>query len=125
MFNKQQNETMREAETIIGLSVKVKGDFTCQGNMVVEGEVDGTLKTHGDLIVGDKAKISANIEAKNATISGEVNGNLKIKGYLELSSTAKINGDIDVQSISIIKGAILNGQCQMKQGEEKIIKNKE
>ncbi|MCG2698371.1 polymer-forming cytoskeletal protein, partial [Candidatus Parcubacteria bacterium] len=46
-------------------------------------------------------------------ISGEVTGNLKIKGYLELSATAKVTGDIEAVSMSIERGAILNGKCAM------------
>lgn len=114
MFNKQnQEEGFSEFETVIGPSVKVKGDFNCQGNIIVEGAVEGNLKTNGSLEVGDKAKISANVEAKEAKIGGEISGNVKIKGFLNITGTAKIFGDIEAATLSIEQGAIFNGKCVM------------
>ena len=123
MFNKQnQGEALGEFETIIGPSVKVKGDFNGQGNIIVEDEVQGNLKTNGNLEVGEKAKIPANIEAKEAKIGGEVAGNLKIKGFLEITATAKIFGDLETASLSIERGAVFNGKCLMTAGQTEIKK---
>lgn len=117
MFNQEKEKNVnlnnKEAETVIGLSVKVKGDFVCQGSMIIEGTVEGNLKTENDLYVGEKSKITADIKAKNAKISGFVQGNLDIDGFLELTSTAKIQGNVNVKSLSIAKGASLNGICTM------------
>jgi len=114
MFNKQnQEKNFKEAETVIGPSVRVKGDFHGQGNIIVEGIVNGNIKTNNNLRLGERAKITANIEAKEAVIAGEVRGNIKTKGYLEIKATAKIFGDIEASSLSIERGAILNGKCTM------------
>ncbi|KKR91913.1 MAG: Integral membrane protein CcmA involved in cell shape determination [Parcubacteria group bacterium GW2011_GWC2_42_12] len=127
MFNKQsQGGTSNEFETVIGLSVKVKGDFNAQGNVIVEGMVDGNLKTAGNLEVGEKAKVTANIEAREAKIGGEIRGNVKIKGFLEITAAAKVFGDIEAAAISIERGATFNGKCVMPTGVEDIKKiNKE
>ncbi|MFH1583237.1 MAG: polymer-forming cytoskeletal protein [Candidatus Falkowbacteria bacterium] len=123
MFNKQdQGEVFNEFETIIGPSVKVKGDFNGQGNIIVEGMVDGSLKTNGSLEVGKAAKITASVEAKEAKIGGQVAGNVKIKGFLEVTATAKISGDIETAGLSIERGAIFNGKCIMTTGAEEIKK---
>ena len=114
MFKKHdQGENFKKVGTIIGPSVKVKGDLNSQGNVIVEGIVQGNLKTKGSLRISEKARVTADIEAKEAKISGEIKGNVKIKGYLELTATAKIFGDIEAISLSIERGAILNGKCAM------------
>lgn len=105
----------QKVETIIGPSVKVEGDFTGQGDIVVEGIVLGNLKTKGHLQVGSEAKIKADVEAQTAYIAGEVSGNLVIKVNLELTSTAKVSGDINVKSLSIEKGAQVNGKITMNE----------
>lgn len=118
MFNKDNKEmNIKEAETIIGPSVKVKGNFHGDGNIIIEGIVEGTVNTSQNLLVGTKAKITANVEANEAKIAGEITGNIKVKGYLEISGTAKISGDIEADSISIEKGAVFNGKCQMPGGK--------
>ena len=117
MFNNKQDykdlKDLKEIETIIGPSVKVKGDFHGSGNIVVEGTVEGSLKSDNTLSVKDKAKVIANVEAGDAIIGGEVQGNIKIKGYLEITGTAIILGDIEASSISISPGAVFNGRCTM------------
>ena len=126
MFNKQETrKKFKEVETIIGPSIKVKGNFNGQGNIVVEGILEGSLKTKGDIFIGDKAKISANIDAREVRISGEVKGNIKVKKYIEMAASAKIFGDIECSSLSIEQGAILNGKCTMmiEGKEEKELKN--
>ena len=117
MFKKEEEVTIKNAETIIGPSIKVKGNFHGEGDIIVEGILEGEIKTSKNLLIGPKAIITANIKAKDAKISGEVHGNLVIKNYLELSSTAKIHGNIQVAHLSIENGAIFNGSCNMIQTE--------
>ncbi len=118
MFKNESEVSIKNAETIIGPSIKVKGNFFGEGDIIVEGILEGEIKTSKNLLIGPKAIVHANIEANQAKISGEVHGNIHIKGYLELSSNAKINGDIQAAKISIEPGAIFNGLCAMgKKGE--------
>lgn len=120
MFNKDtKTERFKDAETIIGSSIKVKGNFVGQGNIVIEGQLEGSIKTEANLFIGEKAKIVANIEAAEATINGEVKGNLKIQDYLAIGSSAAIFGDIMYSEISIEKGAIINGQIIRINNSEK------
>jgi cytoskeletal protein CcmA (bactofilin family) len=126
MFGKQNDDTnFKEVETIIGPSVKVKGNFHGEGNIVVEGIIEGGLKTAGNVLVGDKAHITANIEANEARVGGAVNGNIKVKGDLAIEATAKINGDIECAFISIERGAMLNGKCSMGKIKSDKIKDSE
>ncbi len=111
MFSKDSKlEKFKDAETVIGPSIKVKGNFQGQGNIIIEGALDGSLKTDANLYIGEQAKVVASIEAKDAIVNGEVRGNIRAKGYLAIGGTAKIFGDIQYNSISIEKGAVINGQ---------------
>lgn len=119
MFNKESGQiNIKEAETIIGPTIKVKGNFHGQGNIIIEGFVEGSIKTDKFLLIGDKAKINADIEAKDAKIGGEVKGNINISGYLEISASAKISGEIKASQISVSRGADLNGQLIMNKNSE-------
>lgn len=112
MFSKNSPVAVQnEAETIIGKSVKIEGTFNGQGNIIVEGEVNGNLKTDKNLDVRAGAKITADIEAANMKIAGEINGNVKCHGSLDISGEGKIIGDIETKIISIASGAIIKGKC--------------
>lgn len=119
MFKPETNT--KEAETIIGPSVKVEGNFTGEGNVIVEGILKGTLKTKQNLRVGAGAKIGANIQAQNAIIAGEIKGNIKAVEKIELKSTAKIFGDLDCKTLSIENGALFQGKCCMIPEEHKTL----
>lgn len=103
----------KDAETIIGASVKVEGNFVCEGDMIVDGEVKGKIETNGFLQVGPKSVINADVKAGNGKVSGEIKGNVIVKGYLELTSSARIYGDLEAQSLSMERGALINGRCLM------------
>lgn len=105
-------------ETIVGPSVKVEGEFVSEGNIVIEGQVSGTVKTAKHLRVEEGAKINANVGAESALVSGEVHGNMKINSTLELTPTAKVYGDVETKTIIVAAGAILHGRCLMDESEK-------
>lgn len=108
---KSDNHT--EADTIIGPSVQVEGDLSSQGNIHVEGAVNGSIETTANLTVGEGAHITASVKAANAYIAGQLKGNLVVQERLELSTTSKIEGDVVAKTLVITEGAQLNGRCQM------------
>lgn len=111
MFNKENKlEKFKDAETIIGAAIKVKGNFHGQGNIVIEGVLEGSLKTDANIFIGEKARVTANVEAKDLIVNGEIRGNVRVGNYLSLGGTARIVGDIQYSEISIERGAIINGQ---------------
>ncbi|MFI5205421.1 MAG: polymer-forming cytoskeletal protein [Candidatus Paceibacterales bacterium] len=102
------------AETVVGPSVKIQGDLNSEGNIKIEGQVSGKVKTSQSLFVVPGAKIMADILAGNAIIGGDIQGNLKITGHLVLQSTAKILGDITCQVFRVEDGAQFSGKCVMQ-----------
>ncbi|MFA7087879.1 MAG: polymer-forming cytoskeletal protein [Patescibacteria group bacterium] len=120
MFSKENKlEKFKDAETVIGASIKVKGNFQGQGDIVIEGSLEGSLKTDANIYIGDQAKVVANIESKDAVINGEVRGNIKSRHYLAIGETAKIFGDIQYGEISVAKGASINGQLLLLSEDSK------
>lgn len=112
----QKDSTQPGGDTIIAAGVRVEGDFQSQGNLIIEGEVMGSVKTSSDLFVGEKAKIHASVVANNAKVSGEIRGNLKVKERLDLGPLSRISGDVKTKILIVEAGAIVNGKINM--GEE-------
>jgi cytoskeletal protein CcmA (bactofilin family) len=125
MFNRENKlEKIKDAETIIGPSIKVKGNFHGKGNIVIDGSLEGSLKTDANVFIGEKAKVNANIDANEAFISGEISGNIRIKKYLAIGKTAYITGDVQCGEISIERGALINGQIIVSAEQTKKTENK-
>lgn len=113
MFGKDLKIKPEDAETIIGAGVKVEGTFNAVGDVIVKGELTGSLETRSNLHLMEGGIIEANVKSQNAVISGRVKGNLKVEEKIELGSTAQLNGDINCQSLSIEEGATLFGKCKV------------
>lgn len=116
MFQKQDmanRDSIHEPETVISASVKVEGDFVSQGNVLIEGVVEGSLRTDKDLRVGERASITADVSAENATVAGEVHGNVSVSERLELEPTARVMGDIRTKVLVVASGATINGSVAM------------
>jgi cytoskeletal protein CcmA (bactofilin family) len=104
------NVSGKPPATVIAKGVKVEGEFKSQGDVLIEGDVHGTLATTGTLTVGPEAKIKAEIAAGDAVVSGSIDGNVKIEKRLELKATAKIVGDVQAEVVSIEAGAQIQGK---------------
>jgi cytoskeletal protein CcmA (bactofilin family) len=109
MFKNEKDGLNNETETVIAPSVRVEGDFVSEGNIRVEGVVSGSIATERDLLVGENAKITASVVARNSVIAGEMHGNLKIGERLELSATARVYGDIQAKVLAVAPGAMMRG----------------
>ncbi|MBN1585284.1 polymer-forming cytoskeletal protein [Candidatus Uhrbacteria bacterium] len=116
MSNKENSGN--EAETVIAASVRVEGDFASQGNVLIEGTVEGSLRTERNLRVGERANISADVFAANASVAGEITGNITVSERLELEPTARIHGDIRTKSLVVANGAMVEGRISMEQKAE-------
>lgn len=115
MFQKNQNSSSngQAFETIIGSHVKVEGNLTGKGNILVQGTVEGKIETENDVTIEEGAIITADIKANNAHIAGEINGNLDINNQVILKASSNITGDINASSLEIQTGACFNGKSSM------------
>jgi cytoskeletal protein CcmA (bactofilin family) len=69
------------------------------------------------LIVGENARIKADINVQKAVVMGEITGSVAAQDKIELYPPARINGDICAPTITIESGAVLNGKCVMQKPE--------
>ncbi|MBI5957479.1 MAG: polymer-forming cytoskeletal protein [Chloroflexi bacterium] len=99
-------------ETVLGAGSVLKGDLKCQGNIRMDGTFEGTLQIEGNVLVGEAAKITADISAKSVSIAGAVRGNVSGK-KVQLLRTARVWGDITSSAISTEEGAFIDGKISM------------
>ncbi len=102
-------------ETIVGSSVKLKGTLKSEGDITIDGNINGEIKTRGTVTVGPNANIIASIIAKNINISGTVQGNVIAEEKLSITETGRVFGDITANIISISPGALFTGKSNMSE----------
>ena len=101
------------AINIIGTGTSIVGDIMSNGDIRIDGNLTGTVKTSGKLVLGATGVIEGDIICQNADISGTIKGKLAVSELLSLKAVSKINGDITANKLSIEPGALFTGTCNM------------
>lgn len=104
-------------ETVLGASCTLDGTLVSTGNVRLDGTFNGSLDIHGNVLVGETAKIEADITAKNISIAGAVRGNVTGK-KVQLLRTGRVWGDITATALSTEEGAFIDGKISMVSKEE-------
>ena len=104
----------RRKSAWIGSSVIVTGNVNATEDLVIDGQVHGTIQI-GDhnLNIGSGATVVADLAAKAIVISGTVKGSVKGSTRVELKSSAKVEGDISAPKVVLEDGAALSGKVEM------------
>ncbi len=100
----------KQSETVIGPSVKIKGDLNSEDDVRIEGQITGKVNSLKKVFIEQNAKLAADVEANEVTVAGEVQGKLNVLGLLILQSTAKISGEINCSVLRVEDGAALSGK---------------
>ena len=101
-------------ENVLGVSARFTGHLRAEGGIRVDGVFEGTLETEGNLIIGEKARVVADVKAYNITVAGAIEGNVIAAGRLEILSTGRVRGDISAGSLLIEEGGVFHGKSLME-----------
>lgn len=99
-------------ETVLGANCTLEGTLISKANVRLDGTFTGTLQIEGNVLVGETAKINADIHARNVSIAGAVHGNISGK-KVQLLRTGRIWGDIEATALTTEEGAFIDGKITM------------
>lgn len=102
--------TATAVPSIIGPEMTVRGDLLSDGDLHVEGTIQGDIRVK-HLVVAKDAVVRGDVEAHSVRIAGSVIGALRAKEVI-LTATAKMQGDVFHDVLSIEPGAMLEGHCR-------------
>lgn len=96
--------------SIISADLHVIGDMRSQGEVQVDGVLEGDIETRA-LLIGETARIKGQITAEVVRVHGSVEGQIKARS-VTLAKKAHVIGDILHEDLSIETGAFLEGHCK-------------
>jgi len=101
---------------IIGRSIQINGDVKGDEDLLIEGDVSGTieLKNHA-LTVGKEGKVKATIHARSIAIDGTMEGDLFASERIAIRATANVRGNLLAPRVSLEDGAHFKGAIEMDQ----------
>jgi cytoskeletal protein CcmA (bactofilin family) len=91
----------------------VHGELRFQTSFRVDGKLEGTVVSDGDLIVGDGGEVEGDLRVGQVVVSGTVRGTIRASRRVHLSASGKVFADVDTPSLVIEDGAVFEGRCSM------------
>lgn len=100
---------------VIGKGIRIKGVVRGKEDLVVEGEVDGSISLPEHHITLERpSRTSAEVKARNATIRGRHRGNAEAVDKIEITAEAVMIGDLRAPRLVIREGAKFRGTVDME-----------
>ena len=108
------------SNAMIGKSVKVNGKIFTKEDLVVDGDVEGTIESAGQQghHRAERPR-SGRHRSPEVIILGQVQGNVIASDKVDIRKDAKLVGDIVAARISIEDGALFKGSIDIKKPEPK------
>lgn len=100
--------------TIFGKGTQVKGKVSSQGDIRIDGTIDGTISCEGKVILGDTSEVALDITTIEMNINGRFKGNLVADKQLIIGDKGVVSGDVKTPSIIVEEGAVINASITMK-----------
>ena len=104
--------------SIISTDMKIIGDIVSDGEIQIDGSVEGDIRAK-TLLIGEPAHIKGEVVAEVIEVFGSINGQIKAT-QVSLAKTAHMIGDILHENLSIEKGAFLEGHCKRMPDKKEI-----
>ena len=113
----KEGGSMPVQHSIIAPDLKIKGDLISDGDIKVEGSVEGSISCR-TLTLGDNPVLNCNVTADTVRINGEFSGQVKATKVV-LTGTARFTGDIYQETLEVEDGASIDGYVGRLKGDQR------
>jgi len=97
--------------SLLGPETHFEGLLAFQGEARIDGTLSGQVRGRGRLLIGEDARVEADICADVVVVDGAVQGALRARESLHLGATASVEGDVTTPVLTMGDGALLSGRC--------------
>jgi cytoskeletal protein CcmA (bactofilin family) len=109
----------KDEVTIISAGVLIEGKMSSNGNIRIDGIVNGNVVAEGNISVGENGEINGEINGEVVTVGGKVIGSVTATEKLTLEAKSYLKGDLLTKILVIDAGAVFDGKSSMNVGDQK------
>ena len=102
-----QTVIRKEPPSIISADLHIVGDIEGDGELHVEGRVDGNISCEA-LTIGESGQVVGKIVTTSLTLLGMITGTVRAR-TVRMMETARMIGDVAHEKIEIRSGALVDG----------------
>jgi cytoskeletal protein CcmA (bactofilin family) len=101
-------------QAVIGPSIHIDGDVRGEEDLLIEGEVGGTVQLkNNSLTIGPNGKVRADVYAHSIYVDGYVEGDLFGAERVHIRKSAQVKGNVTSPRVSVEDGAKFKGAIEM------------
>lgn len=116
----RKESAVGEINTLLGRGSEFEGKLTFEGTVRIDGTLKGEVFSEDVLIVGEGARVEAEIDIGEIIVQGSVIGNIRAKRAIEILAPGRVKGDLTTPSLQIDKGVVFEGRSFMEGVAEKV-----
>jgi cytoskeletal protein CcmA (bactofilin family) len=109
----QSNRASTAPGGLLSRGVSIKGSVKFANELLIDGEVEGTIDSTGALTIGEHAEIRGEIRAKSVKVRGMVKGNVFASERCELQGGSTLRGDIEAPRLVVDENATFLGSAKI------------
>jgi cytoskeletal protein CcmA (bactofilin family) len=114
-----EQETPRGVATI-GKAVYIKGQIVAREDLLVDGQIEGTVEAlEHRITIGPNGRVAASMKARHIIIQGQVNGNVEGSEKVEIRNGARLQGDVRTVKFVCEEEGTINGSVASLRPEPK------
>jgi cytoskeletal protein CcmA (bactofilin family) len=102
-----------QSGAFLSRGVSIKGAVKFLNELLIDGEVDGTIDSSGTLTIGEHAVISGDIRTKSVNVRGTVEGNIFATERCELQANCTLHGDIEAIWLVVNENVTFRGHAKV------------
>ena len=101
-------------KAVIGPSIHIDGDLRGEEDLLIEGEVNGTVQLRNNsLTIGAQGKVRADVYAHSIYVDGLMEGDLYGTERVNIRKSAQVRGNVTSPRVSLEDGAKFKGSIEM------------
>ena len=111
----QSNGQSEQAKSggVLSRGVSIKGTVKFTDELLIDGEVEGTIESSGKLTIGEHASIRGDIRSKWVKVRGTVEGDIVATERCELQAGCALTGDIEAPRLVVDENAAFVGSAKV------------
>ena len=114
----RDGETGGTGGIVLGPRDLIQGKLVYEGDMRVQGTVEGEAALAGDLSIEGQGTVKAKVEVRNLNVRGSLEGDATVRDRLLIAGSGTLQGNVRVGRLAIEDGAVLNGSISMERRGE-------
>jgi cytoskeletal protein CcmA (bactofilin family) len=107
------HDSSNDRASILGPTLRFKGELAADEDLVIHGQVEGSIGPAPRITIGPEASVKATVTAEVIVVEGKVEGDLKAQASVAVRQKANVRGNIEAPAINIAEGACFNGSVKM------------